>query len=71
MHDHAFEEMHDAFLENCARVVLKDLGHFSLFTMVNEESFSLLRKYVDAFTCNPLSLVQLCRKMVSINGSGG
>ena len=69
-----FVKMHNAFFENCARVSLKELGYFSSCTpmwvlSMDEEFFSLLQKYMDDLTCNPLSLVQLCRKVVSANGS--
>ncbi|CAB4016115.1 Hypothetical predicted protein [Paramuricea clavata] len=73
--DDVFVEMNDTFFAKCAIVVLKDHGLFStfipswVFNVVNEEFFSLLHQYMNYLTGNPLSLVQLCRKALSSNGS--
>lgn len=72
--DDVLEQMHATFFDKCANAVLKDLGYLSSFTpswvlnTVSEEFFSLLHTYMDNLTCDPLSLVQLCRNVLSANG---
>ena len=70
--DDVFAEMHDIFFNKCKHVVLKEHGYSSLIpswvlNIVTEEFFSLLNRYIVDLTPNPLSLVQLCRKVLSTN----
>jgi hypothetical protein len=72
--DDALSQMHTTLFDKCTNVVLKDLGYLSSFipnwvlNVVYEKFFSLLHKYMDDITYDPLSLVQLCRKVFSTSG---
>ena len=70
--DDVFAEMHDIFFNKCKHVVLKEHGYSSLIpswvlNIVTEEFFCLLNRYIVDLTSNPLSLVKLCRKVLSTN----
>ena len=72
--DDALGQMHTTFFDKCTNVVLKDLVYLSSFipnwvlNVVYEKFFSILPKYMDDITYDPLSLVQLCRKVLSTSG---
>ena len=62
----------DIFFNKCKHVVLKEHGYSSripswVLNIVTEEFFSLLNRYIVVLASNPLSLVQLCRKVLSTN----
>ena len=75
--DSTYEEMFSSFKQNCAEPVLRDLGNpitsvivlSSILNKVDDEFYNLLNMYMVFLTRAPLNLTQLCRVVLSIQGT--
>ena len=75
--DSTYEEMFSSFKQNCAEPVLRDLGYpitsvivpSSILNKVDDEFYNLLNMYMVFLTRAPLNLTQLCRMVLSRQGT--
>ena len=75
--DSSYEEMFSSFKQDCAEPVLRDLGYpitwvivpSSILNKVDDEFYNLLNMYMVFLTRAPLDLTQLCRMVLSRQGT--